>query len=229
MAKIEVQKIDDMTDYHASEAIKRLRTNLQLCGADRKVIVMTSCLPNEGKSTTSMNLCISLAETGKKVLLIDADLRKSVMAHRLHLSSSKKGLSHFLSGMDVFRDVINETNIPGLHMVLAGPTMPNPAEMLARDTFKQMLSYAKTVYDYIIIDAPPIGAVIDAAIIAPACDGIVLVIASGEINKRFAANVQQQLVKTGTPLLGVVLNKCDMQAEKYGKYYGQYYGKYGRE
>ena len=221
MAKIEVQKIDEIIDYQASEAIKRLRTNLQLCGSDRKVIVMTSCLPNEGKSTTSMNLCISLAETGKRVLLIDADLRKSVMAHRLHLSSAEKGLSHSLSGMEVFKNVINQTNVPGLDIILAGPTMPNPAEMLARDSFKQMISYARTMYDYVIIDAPPIGAVVDAAIIAPTCDGIILVIAAGEISKKFAANAQQQLVKTGTPLLGVVLNKCDMHTEKY---YGKYYG-----
>ena len=168
MEKIEIEKIDEKGDYQASEAYKRLRTNLQLCGADRKVIVVSSCMPNEGKTTTTMNLAISLAEVGKKVLFIDADLRKSILAGKFHIDREIKGLSHYLSGQNGFKEILNETNVAGFHMVLAGPMMPNPAEMLSRESFKEMVNYARTIYDYVIIDAPPIGSVIDAAIIAPA-------------------------------------------------------------
>lgn len=225
MQKIEVKKIEEKEDYQSNEAYKRLRTNLQLCGAERKVIVISSCLPNEGKSTTTMNLSISLAEVGQRVLLVDADLRKSVMAGKYHIGRMTKGLSHYLAGQVPLEQIVCETNISGLNVILAGPTMPNPAEMLASDIFKRLLKEARQVYDYVIVDAPPIGSVIDAAIIAPYCDGTILIIAAGEISKNFALNVKKQLEKTGTPLLGVVLNKVDTNSDKYyNKYYGKYYG-----
>ena len=176
MQKIEIRKIEDKDDYQSSEAYKRLRTNLQLCGAERKVIVISSCLPSEGKSTTTVNLCISLAEMGQRVLLVDADLRKSVMVGRYHITRMTRGLSHYLAGQAEAEQIFCETNIPGLDMILAGPTLPNPAEMLAGDVFKSLIRQVRNLYDYVIIDAPPIGSVIDAAIIAPACDGIILVI-----------------------------------------------------
>lgn len=117
MQKIEIRKIEDKDDYQSSEAYKRLRTNLQLCGAERKVIVISSCLPSEGKSTTTVNLCISLAEMGQRVLLVDADLRKSVMVGRYHITRMTRGLSHYLAGQAEAEQIFCETNIPGLDMI----------------------------------------------------------------------------------------------------------------
>lgn len=153
MAKIEINKLDESDDYQVSEAYKRLRTNLQLCGLDRCVLVATSCFLNEGKSTTTLYLAISLAEMGKKVFFIDADLRKSVLAGRFHLRNAVSGLSHYLSGMETFKDVVNDTTVSGLHMILAGPIMPNPSEMLSGDAFKILVNYARNVYDYGIQDS----------------------------------------------------------------------------
>lgn len=222
MATINLPRLDSKIDYQASEAYKRLRTNLMLCGADKKVILITSTFPNEGKSTTAINLAISFAENEKKVLFIDADLRKSVLAGRYQLDTAAKGLSLYLSGQEKMQQVFNDTNIPGLDMILAGYVMPNPAEMLARDSFEHLIDFAREQYDYVIIDAPPITAVIDAAIIAPKCDGIVMVIATAAVSKKEALRVKQQLEKTGTPILGAILNKVEDGTDRY---YGKYYGK----
>ena len=203
------------------EAYKSLRTNLQFCGEDKKVIAVTSCTPNEGKSSVSMQLGISLAESGKRVILIDADLRKSV-----------RGLAHFLSGQATLEDVICSTNVKNFYMIYSGPFPPNPAELLGGKNFRSLLNALRKVYDYVIVDTPPLGSVIDSAIVAEICDGSIMVIESGVISYRFAQEVKSQLERSNCPLLGVVLNKVDMQKQAYGKYgkYGQYkYGDYGQE
>lgn len=222
MAVVQISRLDPKKDYQASEAYKRLRTNVQLCGSDKKVILLTSTFPNEGKSTTAVNLAVSFAENEKKVLFIDADLRKSVLAGRYELDGGTKGMSLYLAGQVDMRQIFNHTNISDLDMILAGHVMPNPAEMLARDAFDHLLDYARERYDYVIIDAPPINAVIDAAIIAPKCDGIVMVIAASAVTKKAALRVKQQLEKTGTPILGAILNKVENGTDRY---YGKYYGK----
>lgn len=218
---IRLQQLDEQKNYAASEAYKRLRTNLQLCGTDKKIILATSTFPNEGKSTTTVNLAISLAEADKKVLFIDADLRKSVLAGRYHLHEIKAGLSHYLAGQEAMDRIIHQTSISGMDMILAGSNLPNPSEMLSKEAFTSLLAYAREQYAYVIIDAPPIASVIDAAVIAPNCDGIVFVIAAGQVSKRAALQVKQQLEKTGTPILGAILNKVEISSEKY---YGKYYG-----
>lgn len=214
-------------DYYVEEAFKSLRTNVQFCGEDKKVIVITSSVPNEGKSNVSLNLAISLTEVGKKVLFIDADLRKSVLAGRLKMEGKIKGLTHFLSKQETLQEIVCGTNIPNLYFVLAGPVPPNPAELLGGKLFEEMLEVVRNIYDYVIIDSPPLGSVIDSAIIAEKCDGAILVVASGEVSYRFVQNVRQQLHKSGCPILGAVLNKVDRNATgKYGKYYGKYMKEY---
>lgn len=228
MQQIELKNISN--DYRSNEAYKTLRTNIEFSGSDKKAIVFTSCTPNEGKSTVSLSLAISLAESGKTVLFIDADLRKSVIAGRHRITGEFKGLSHFLSGQAEAKDVIVKTQIPRLFMVLAGVMPPNPAELLGHRRFEAFLEGARKAYDYVIVDAPPLGSVIDAAIIAKYCDGAVLVISANTVSHKFARSVKDQLEKSECPILGVVLNKVNMKQNKYyGKYYGSYYGDYGKK
>ena len=209
-------------DYRSNEAYKTLRTNIEFSGSDKKVIVFTSC------STVSMGLAASLAEGGKRVLFVDADLRKSVLVGRHRVTGEVKGLTHFLSGQADVKEVILRTQEPNLFVTFAGPVPPNPAELLGSRRFEAFLDGARQAYDYVIIDAPPLGNVIDAAIIAKNSDASVMVISAKTISYKFARVVKEQLEKADCPILGVVLNKVDMKQNKYyGKYYGNYYGNYG--
>lgn len=216
-------------DYSANESYKSLRTNLLFCGEEKKVIAITSCTPNEGKSTVSINLAMSLADSGKKVLFINADLRKSVLTGKTEVEGEIKGLSHLLSHQETIDNVIYSTNIPRFYIIYAGTVPPNPAELLGGNYFKKLLEAVRKIYDYVIIDTPPLGSVIDGAVIADACDGSILVIESGAISYRFAQEVKEQMERCNCPILGVILNKVDMSRQGYyGKYYGKYYGEYGK-
>ena len=215
-------------DYRSNEAYKSLRTNIEFSGEDNKVLVFTSCTPNEGKSTVTIALAQSLAEAGKKVLFIDADLRKSVLAGRYKVNGQLKGLSHFLSGQTELGEVMYRVKDTNMVMIFAGVIPPNPAELLGSKRFESLLASARKAYDYVIVDAPPLGSVIDAAIIAKMSDASVLVVAANTVSHKFAKVVKEQLEKSGCPILGVVLNKVDMGQNKYyGRYYGKYYGSYG--
>ena len=145
---------------------------------------------------------------------------------------NQRGLAHFLSGQATLEDVICSTNVKNFYMIYSGPFPPNPAELLGGKNFRSLLNALRKVYDYVIVDTPPLGSVIDSAIVAEICDGSIMVIESGVISYRFAQEVKSQLERSNCPLLGVVLNKVDMQKQAYGKYgkYGQYkYGDYGQE
>ena len=217
--------IEDL-NFKAKEAIKTLRTNIEFSGDDKKVIVLTSCVPNEGKSTIATNLVNGLAEAGKKVLLIDADMRKSVLAGRLKIDQEVSGLSHFLTGHNTITEVITRTKKENLSIIFAGVVPPNPAELLSSNRFGSLIEAARNAYDYIIIDAPPIGAVVDAAIIAKHCDGVIMVVGYADVSYKLAQDVKKQIEVTGCPILGVVLNKVPTNGDhKYG-YYGGYYGGY---
>ena len=225
--------------YDVNEAMKLLRTNLQFCGKDKKVIMITSTLADEGKSTVSMNLCRSLAQLGSRVILVDADMRKSVMADR-YLKGEKNipGLSHLLSARNGLEEVLLETDMPNLHIILAGRVPPNPAELLSNSRMQKLIEICRQEYDYVIVDCPPINLVVDAAVVAPLCDGIVLVVGSGNVPYKLAQSAVDQLQATGCPILGAVLNMVDQKNDKYyyrkgyyrkdyyNKYYGSYYGQY---
>ena len=208
--------------YGVREAIRTLRTNLQFCGDDKRVILVTSCVPREGKSSVSVALAESIADMGKSVILVDADIRNSVMASKLQITGADKGLSHFLSGQCVLADVIMATNIPKFHILLSGPEAPNPTELLESKRFTGMLESMKNVYDYIIIDCPPLGLVIDAAIIGHQSDGAIIVVEAGKTKYRLVQNVKDQLENSGVSVLGVVLNKVERKNQK--GYYNKYYG-----
>ncbi len=220
-------------DYRANEAYKTLRTNIQFCGDNIKVITFTSCTPNEGKSSVSFNLAVSFAETGKKVILIDADLRKSVLVGRYKVGEVEYGLTHFLSGQKDFEDVVHHTNTNNMDIIFSGTYSPNPVELLNSPRFSNMIDQLRVHYDYIIIDSPPLGSVIDSAITAQISDGAVIVVEANAISYRFAQSVKEQLEKSNCRILGAVLNKVAMEkngyyGRYYGKYYGKYYGTYGK-
>lgn len=223
-AKIEIRQMT----YATKEALKTLRTNILFCGDDKRVILVTSCIPGEGKTRSAIELAYSFSELNKPVLLIDADMRKSVMVSRLQIQGVDKGLSHFLSGQCSLADVVVETNVPKLHVMLAGPLVPNPTELLSTKRFRSMLESLRKVYEYIIIDSPPLGMVVDAAIIAKNCDGAVMVVESAKTKYRLAQSVKEKLENAGCSVLGVILNKVDRK--KQGAYYNKYYGKgYGKK
>lgn len=220
-------------DYRTNESYKTLRTNIQFCGDDVKVLTFTSCTPNEGKSSVSFNLAVSFAEVGKKVILIDADLRKSVLIGRYKVGKVENGLSHYLSGQTDLDNVVCNTNFDNLDIIFAGSYCPNPSELLEHSRFSELISKLRAEYDYVIIDTPPLGSVIDSAIVAKISDGTVLVIETNEISYRFAQKVKEQLQKSGCRILGAVMNKVVMDnkgyyGRYYGKYYGKYYGTYGK-
>jgi capsular exopolysaccharide synthesis family protein len=226
MQKINIENIEKH-DFRVNEAYKQLRTNIQFCGQDIKVIAITSTLSNEGKSSVSFNLAVSMAEAGKKVIFLDTDLRKSVLIGRHRINQSIKGMTHFLTGISKIDEVLYATNVPNLHVIFSGPVPPNPAELLGKDLFDQLLVQLREYYDYIIIDTPPLGSVIDAAIVAEKSDGVAMVITYGEINHKLASETVEQLKRTNCTILGAILNKVDeRKSGYYGYYYGKYYGKY---
>ncbi len=225
--------------YDVNEAMKLLRTNLQFCGKDKKVIMVTSTMADEGKSTVSLNLCRSLAQLGSRVILVDADMRKSVMADRFVKGDKNiPGLSHLLSARNGLEEVLLETDMENLHLIMAGRVPPNPAELLSNSRMQKLIEICRQEYDYVIVDCPPISLVVDAAVVAPLCDGIVLVVSSGNVPYRMAQSAVEQLQATGCPILGAVLNMVDQKNDKYyyrkgyyrkgyyRKYYGSYYGQY---
>ena len=168
-----------------------------------------------------------MAEVGKHVIFIDADLRKSVTINRYKATKEKdkghiSGLSHYLSKQAELEDIICETNIPGMDIVVTGPLSPNPTELLNGELFTDMIASLRNRYDAVIIDAPPLGNVIDAAVIAPKCDGVVLVVEADQTSRRLAMDVKKQIEMTGSRILGVVLNKVKVEKSKYYKYYGEY-------
>ncbi len=226
-------------NYQIKEAYKTLRSNVEFSGQNVRIISVTSCTPGEGKTTVAMALARAFAEAGKKTVLVDADMRKSVLVGRYKTGSVRLGLTHCLVGRERLSSVICETDIPNLYVVFAGPVPPNPSELLGGRIFGKVLENMKQVFDYVIIDTPPLGSVIDAAVVAKQCDGTIMVIESNSISFRFAQRVKDQLDKAGAKMLGVVLNKVDISGKGYNyggyygkyysKYYGKYYGKYGED
>ena len=223
LLNVNLDKISDL-DFKTKEAYKTLRTNVQFCGDDVKVISITSCVPNEGKSMVSFNLAVSIAETGKKVLFIDADLRKSVLIGRYKINKAIKGLTQYLSGVEELDSVKYTTNVENLDMILSGPVPPNPAELLNNEKFTALVEITKKEYDYVVIDTPPIGQVIDPAIVAQQTDGVIFLVSQANVSYKYAQKQIEQLKRSGCRILGAVLNKVEPEGK--GSYYGGYYGKY---
>lgn len=229
-----IQLQDDYLSFRTQEAYKTLRTNIEFSRANVHTVAVTSCTPNEGKSEVSFELAKSFAQNNNRVLLIDADLRKSVMWEHFKAGRVRFGLSNYLVGGCSMSQCICRTDMAGFYMIFSGPVVMTPSELLGGERFCQLLKDAGKYYKYVIVDTPPLGSVIDSAIVGKQCDGTVLVISSGAVSYRFAQNVKRQLDQADCHVLGCVLNKVDMSGSGaygryYGKYYGKYYGDYGNE
>ena len=218
MPILELAKKKKLSISRVEEYYNALRTNIQLSGENIKVIAVSSTFPGEGKTTTSTNLALTFANAGYKTLLIDADIRNSKMLGGVFRSSEKiTGLTEYLSG--------NTDLSQGLFVITSGQASPNPTALVQSEKFEVMMDVLRRHYDYIIVDTPPIGMVIDATLISKFCDASMLVVASNVVKRKMVQKSKTQLEQSSTPFLGVILNKYNVEADKYG-FYGSY-GNYG--
>ncbi|SDO79850.1 capsular exopolysaccharide family [Streptococcus equinus] len=227
LVRAKAQMIKTLEEYYNT-----IRTNIQFSGRNLKVIALTSAQPGEGKSTTSTNLAISFAKAGFRTLLIDADTRNSVMSGTFKSKERYDGLTSYLSGNAELSDVICDTTIDNLMVIPAGQVPPNPTSLIQNDNYDKMIETVRGLYDYIIIDTPPLGRVVDAAIIAHSSDASLLVTKPGVDKRRTITKLKEQLEQSGAAFLGVILNQFDIRRDYYGSYgsYGGYgsYGEYGK-
>lgn len=219
--------------YACGEAINTLCTNLSFSGENIRKIMITSCHASEGKSFLTMNIMRTMAKFGKKVVLVDADLRRSMISSKYSLQfaeeDKRRGLAHLLVGMAGEDEVIYKTNIEGAFMVPVGREVSNPLPLLNSSRFEALLDHLAQTMDYVLVDAPPVGTVIDAAQIAKFCDGTLVVVNYNTVRRQELVDVKVQLEQTGCPILGTVLNMVDYDSylsKKY--YYKSYYSNYER-
>ncbi|MFR3568338.1 MAG: CpsD/CapB family tyrosine-protein kinase [Paraclostridium sordellii] len=207
-----------------SEAYRTIRTNIEFSNLDKeiKTIVGTSSQQNEGKSTVISNLAVSFAGMeDKRILVLEGDLRNPTV-HRMFNVSNSHGITEILTGQKSFEECVHTTEIKGLHVVTCGKIPPNPSEMLASKKMKSFINSLKDYYDYIFIDAPPIGIITDAGIISTYTDGTILVVAANEVDIDMVKIAKERLEKVNANILGIVLNKFEDGNGSYG-YYNYYY------
>lgn len=203
-----------------SEAYRALRTNTHFASIDKpaKILCVTSCQEGEGKTTTCANLAITYAQEGKRILLVDADLRRSNL-HQVFGASNRRGLTHFLLNKQSLQDVAISTHVENLWLLPSGPIPPNPAELLSSNKMDLLLQEAADQFDVIIIDTPPVLLVTDAQIVAAKCEGVLLVVRSGKIKGRSLMKAKSKLEHVKARIMGVVLN-----GKKNTSLHTQYYG-----
>jgi protein-tyrosine kinase len=205
-----------------SEQYRTIRTNIQFSTVDRSIrsILVTSSGPGEGKSTTSANLAVVFAQQGKKVLFIDADMRKPTVHYTFRLDNHV-GLTNVLTKQTSLEYAVKSTEQENLDVLTSGPIPPNPAELLGSRSMEELLEQAFTQYDLVLFDTPPVLVVTDAQILANLCDGIVLVVSSGKTEIEAAQKAKEALANAKGKLLGVVLNNKKIKESQYYYYYSK--------
>ncbi|MFS0864586.1 CpsD/CapB family tyrosine-protein kinase [Fredinandcohnia sp. 179-A 10B2 NHS] len=205
-----------------SEQYRTIRTNIQFSTVDEEVktIMVTSAGPAEGKSTTTNNLAVVFAQQGKRVLLVDADLRKPT-AHYSFRVENITGLTNVLTKQATLEKAVQKTEQEDLYILTSGPIPPNPAELLGSKAMVELLEKAKEQFDLIVFDTPPVLAVTDAQVLANKSDGVVLVVSSGKTQNDAAVKAKEQLMNAKAKLLGVVLNNKKKTETQYYYYYGK--------
>lgn len=216
-----VNNVFEKLNNPAQEAYIALRTNLNFYSLNKeiKTIAITSYSPNEGKTTTCINLSISMAQSGMKVLYVDADLRKPMLMKGLE-SNDFEGLSSYLSGYTDIKQIIHSTDINGFFYIPCGAKPFNPVEILNTERFDAFLKTVQQDFDMIVIDTPPLGSVIDCTIVAAKTDGVLIVIKPKTVKYKNAIRLKEQLEKSNAKILGVVLNGVNKRA--YKDYYNSY-------
>jgi len=206
-----------------TEAFRSLRTALLLSsttGREPKYLLCTSATPSEGKTTVSSNLAVILAQHGIRVLLIDADLRRPNIHHRFGING-KLGLSTVLSGQNTLEEAVQPIKeVPGLDVLASGPVPPFPTEMLSSQTMSDLLKYAGSKYEFVLLDSPPILSVTDGVLLSRQVDAVILVVRHGKSSKNVVRRGRDLLVRSGAPMAGIVLNAVDLNAPEYYGYYG---------
>ena len=224
----EVRLITDEAPFEYMEAYKALRTNfnfLSLNGTNRKILI-TSSIPNEGKSSVLINLALSLAQIGKRVLVIDCDLRNPSLHRYLHNKRDpERCLSAVLAGSSDMEDCIVET-IHGFDMLPGGTVPPNPVELISSQRMQDLLNKALETYDFVICDTPPVGVVTDAAVLSTLCDGVLFVLRQKMTKKNQVYGALRRLETVKANILGVILNHYDI-SDASDRDYG-YYSGYGQ-
>lgn len=212
----------DALDYAGIEALNAICTNLSFAGRDVKRILVTSCGPGEGKSYLTVQIARNLAGRGRRVVVVDADLRRSALVRRYTLETDGewRGLAHYLAGHSRLEDALYSTNLPGVSVVPAGRRVANPVMLLNAPEFARLLDDLAARFDWVLVDAPPLGAVIDAAEIAQRCDGCVLAVEYGKTRRRDLAAAVRQLRQADCPVLGCVINSVPSDRVGTGYYYG---------
>lgn len=218
--------------FPCAEAVNMLCTNLSFSGENVKRAMITSCHASEGKSYLSMNVLRTMARLGRRVVMVDCDLRRSSIVEHYGIQfpgqKEPKGLSHFLAGMAEETDVIYETDLPGAFLVPSGRNVSNSLPLLNSARFQTLMRDLGEQFDYAIIDAPPIGLVIDAAQIAKYCDGTLLVVGYNTVRRQEILDAKAQIDQTGCPILGTVINMAEYDGYLSRKYaYKSYYSQYG--
>ncbi|TQR12708.1 CpsD/CapB family tyrosine-protein kinase [Psychrobacillus soli] len=205
-----------------SEQFRTLRTNINFSMPDKelKTFLITSSSPGEGKSTVSANTAVVFAQQGKRVLLVDSDMRKPTVHYTFHLTNTL-GLSNLLTRQATVAEVVKTSEIENLHIITCGPIPPNPAELLSSQTMNKVIEEMKESYDIIIFDAPPLLSVTDAQILSNKCDGTILILSAGETEKEGILRAKEALVSSKANIIGVVMNNFQLHKDHY---YYQYYG-----
>ncbi len=195
----------------ASEAYRVLRANLLYAFVDHppRVLTLTSPSPREGKSTVCANLGVALAQAGKSTLILDCDLRRPTM-HRIFSMRNFRGLASLTAGGYDLQKISQESQVPGLKVVTAGPIMPNPAELLDSGSFAELLQAAREEFDYVLLDTPPIGMFSDPLVLATRGDGVLLVLDAQNTRKRSVRQVVRSLEAVGANMLGTVMSNADV-------------------
>ena len=222
----------DELNFAAAEAYKLLRTNLLFALPEQecRIIGVTSSIRGEGKSTTSVNLAYTLAQTGKRVLLIDGDMRLPTIAQKLEMTGTP-GLSNLLAGLSAERNCLRKSSyFDNWYILPAGDIPPNPSELLGSERMHSLLDRYKDVFDYILLDLPPVNIVVDALVITKWTDGVVVVVRENYTDRRALDACMYQVEKLGAKMLGFVMTGANVGGssyKNYGKYkYGKRYGGY---
>jgi len=218
-------RIDGDNQQHSalSEAFRSLRTSVLLSSAERppRALLVTSAQPEEGKTTISINLAISLAQLGHRTLLIDGDMRRPCI-HKAFDIPDRPGLVSYLTGQQDWTAIVQPTGIEGLDALVCGPVPPNPVELLASARMRALIHQAMAAYNCVIIDSPPMLNVADSRILATLVEGILLVVEGGVTPRELVQRAQAHAREVGGNVIGVVLNNLDVRADDY--YYSRFYG-----